>query len=430
MLRKNKVFTIILAVSLFLASVEGTLASDIISKDVVHAATEDKSSGSILEYDDLYGLRVEVTQNPSNPYYRSGIPDYSGLKLSVFTQEKDGNESEVLSNASLDEVRTMFNAEAMEGPGGGVFVVMVSAYSTALNRTVTANAEFYMEVIDSSEVTSIRSEIVNLPNDTVMYDDTGLDLSGLTLSVWETTNDGTETEVCKNADLETIKKRYTVDVSYKSSEYNGEGICVITIYTSVKGMEVKTSSKFTYTVGGLKSSAKGDVNADGAFNVSDVVLLQKWLLAVPDTHLANWKVADFCEDGKLDVFDLCLMKGELLNSSIEKEYPIENPEVIDEFTPCTAKLSDIQEPGKFYIIIKCQYSDPNRVWTIDDFEGIDNIKTVTQSYQENPYRTVLEIRLQDEVAEKMLLMVHSIEELGMEEIKEFQFINYTTGLPE
>ena len=124
------------------------------------------------------------------------------------------------------------------------------------------------------------------------------------------------------------------------------------------------------------------------------------------------------------------MKGELLNSSIEKEYPIENPEVIDEFTPCTAKLSDIQEPGKFYIIIKCQYSDPNRVWTIDDFEGIDNIKTVTQSYQENPYRTVLEIRLQDEVAEKMLLMVHSIEELGMEEIKEFQFINYTTGLPE
>lgn len=57
----------------------------------------------------------------------------------------------------------------------------------------------------------------------------------------------------------------------------------------------------------------GDVNADGAFNISDVVLLQKWLLADPDTHLADWKAADMCEDNRLDVFDLCLMKHELLN---------------------------------------------------------------------------------------------------------------------
>lgn len=60
---------------------------------------------------------------------------------------------------------------------------------------------------------------------------------------------------------------------------------------------------------------KGDVNQDGTFNVSDIVLLQKWLLAVPDTHLANWKSADFCADGKLDVFDLTLMKRELINST-------------------------------------------------------------------------------------------------------------------
>ena len=56
----------------------------------------------------------------------------------------------------------------------------------------------------------------------------------------------------------------------------------------------------------------GDVNADGEFNVSDVVLLQKWLLAVPDTALANWKAADFCDDNVLNVFDLCLMKRKLI----------------------------------------------------------------------------------------------------------------------
>ena len=60
------------------------------------------------------------------------------------------------------------------------------------------------------------------------------------------------------------------------------------------------------------SFIKGDVNADGLFDIADVVLLQKWLLAVPDTHLAQWRAANFCNDERLDVFDLCLMKRELL----------------------------------------------------------------------------------------------------------------------
>lgn len=61
---------------------------------------------------------------------------------------------------------------------------------------------------------------------------------------------------------------------------------------------------------------KGDINNDGAFNVSDVVLLQKWLLTVPDVKLENWKAADFCKDDRLDVFDLCLMKRYLLSQEV------------------------------------------------------------------------------------------------------------------
>lgn len=61
------------------------------------------------------------------------------------------------------------------------------------------------------------------------------------------------------------------------------------------------------------SCVSGDVNADGALTVADVVVLQKWLLAVPDATLADWKAGDLCEDDRLDVFDLCLMKRELLN---------------------------------------------------------------------------------------------------------------------
>ncbi len=53
---------------------------------------------------------------------------------------------------------------------------------------------------------------------------------------------------------------------------------------------------------------EGDVNADGKFNIADLVSLQKWVLAVSDTELKNWKAADLCSDDQLDAFDLALMK--------------------------------------------------------------------------------------------------------------------------
>ena len=59
----------------------------------------------------------------------------------------------------------------------------------------------------------------------------------------------------------------------------------------------------------------GDVDMDGAFNITDVILLQKWLLAVPDTNLANWKAADFNDDHVLSGIDLCLMKRKLIYGS-------------------------------------------------------------------------------------------------------------------
>ena len=66
----------------------------------------------------------------------------------------------------------------------------------------------------------------------------------------------------------------------------------------------------------LKFTPTGDVNDDGEFSVADVVLLQKWLLAAPDVQLENWKAVDYCNDNKLNVFDLCLMKRELVKKTV------------------------------------------------------------------------------------------------------------------
>ena len=52
----------------------------------------------------------------------------------------------------------------------------------------------------------------------------------------------------------------------------------------------------------------GDINGDNDVNISDVVELQKWLLAVSDTEFANWQVADICKDGIINGFDLVALK--------------------------------------------------------------------------------------------------------------------------
>lgn len=59
---------------------------------------------------------------------------------------------------------------------------------------------------------------------------------------------------------------------------------------------------------------KGDVNADGILSIADAVLLQKWLAAVPETILEDKNAADMSEDGKINIYDLCIMKNELMKS--------------------------------------------------------------------------------------------------------------------
>ena len=55
----------------------------------------------------------------------------------------------------------------------------------------------------------------------------------------------------------------------------------------------------------------GDVNCDGVFNIADVTAVQKWLLN-SSSDLKDWKAANFIDDQRLDVFDLCAMKRALL----------------------------------------------------------------------------------------------------------------------
>ena len=56
----------------------------------------------------------------------------------------------------------------------------------------------------------------------------------------------------------------------------------------------------------------GDLNMDGEFDVTDLLLLQKWLLGDKNAELKNRNAADYTKDEVLDVFDLVLMRKAVL----------------------------------------------------------------------------------------------------------------------
>ncbi len=62
-------------------------------------------------------------------------------------------------------------------------------------------------------------------------------------------------------------------------------------------------------------AVRGDVNVDGEFTTADIVMLKEWLMNIPDSTLTDWKSGDLCEDNVIDVFDLYIMKRELLGKS-------------------------------------------------------------------------------------------------------------------
>lgn len=65
-----------------------------------------------------------------------------------------------------------------------------------------------------------------------------------------------------------------------------------------------------------KIKVSGNINGDGEFTVADVVTLQKWLLNSYDKEIYSWAEADFDLDNKLTIFDLVLMRKELIKKTI------------------------------------------------------------------------------------------------------------------
>ena len=98
------------------------------------------------------------------------------------------------------------------------------------------------------------------------------------------------------------------DAQYDRTAYRLKDTELKKAYAEIVGDNIPANKKNT-----TPEKVKGDVNKDGEFGISDVVLVQQWMISVPGTNISDWKAADLTDDGTLDVFDLCLMRKLLVS---------------------------------------------------------------------------------------------------------------------
>lgn len=177
-------------------------------------------------------------------------------------------------------------------------------------------------------------------------------------------------------------------------------------------------SKISVTV--LDEIVKCDVNADGKFDISDVVLLQKWLLGVSDVTLPNWKAADFYEDGKLNVLDLCMMKCKLIENSYNRDE--------DVFSPCETTINEEFLAYGVVITMKKQYkTNPLRIWTKEDFKNIQNINFISDATTQSSERQIIYITLIEQSKENVLKLIQEIENLNIPDIYMVRTMNFNSN---
>ena len=105
-----------------------------------------------------------------------------------------------------------------------------------------------------------------------------------------------ESITIENPECEINDSEYTISETATIYGYNN---------STAQAYAEKYNRNFVF-LGTAPEILTGDANADGVFNILDIITLQKWLLNTGD--LPNWQAVDFNQDGMITIFDLMLAK--------------------------------------------------------------------------------------------------------------------------
>ena len=128
-----------------------------------------------------------------------------------------------------------------------------------------------------------------------------------------------------------------------------------------------------------KLKVSGNINGDGKLTIADAVTLQKWLTGAKDVEIYDWQEGDYDLDNMLTVFDLNLMKRELIKQSttvVQPEIPAEYSvplEVIAEELPLylgpDTSYPVVASIPRYELIREMGYNRNNNYWMYTEYNG-------------------------------------------------------------
>ncbi|MDE6103544.1 MAG: dockerin type I repeat-containing protein, partial [Oscillospiraceae bacterium] len=95
-------------------------------------------------------------------------------------------------------------------------------------------------------------------------------------------------------------------INYGDDVYYGDTIKMLCLIADDGGWLVPTKTE---------THPFGDINMDGTFSVTDIVLLQKYLIKAEMLSIEQGKIADVNKDNTINIFDLILLKRSLTTKS-------------------------------------------------------------------------------------------------------------------
>jgi hypothetical protein len=166
--------------------------------------------------------------------------------------------------------------------------------------------DYYYRCESYSNTISSQSDI------TFSWTSSGLDISGYNLYVAPLI-EGTVYYDFENA-RNYIPGNTSLSYTYKSGKLSPGSYAAYVEAWNIDDDIKSEQSNYVYFVISDDSLIKGDINSDGSVTITDAVLLQKYLLNAYTFTKEQWELADMTGDGKVNVFDLCVMKNKLINS--------------------------------------------------------------------------------------------------------------------
>ncbi len=220
----------------------------------------------------------------------------SGTRITVDLSVEAGATAVIGSANANGTYRTM----TFVNGGDGTYTI---TYNTANTLSLTDSVIYLKSTFNGQDISDVFKKTDN--NDVITLTKE-LSAGEYTFKIY---NLGTDKWYGKNDTVITDTTNCLVLV-------NAGDFCVLNVTGGTYEFKYEISTnRLSVYASDADAHCEGDCNADGKFSIADVVLLQKWISAVPNTTLPDWEAADLYDDGKLNVFDLCVVKRMLVQNT-------------------------------------------------------------------------------------------------------------------